>query len=116
MLNLTCRKQEGQVGMATLQQQNYLVPSKIQLNTRMKQYCKLKPTDCRRQFLLQEFDLCEKVTELSACNCDLCKPNCTCDICKKKFLGSMQCIYMYAIIKHNTFDTSSVVASMIPDF
>ena len=51
---------------------------------KMKQYCKLKPNDCRRQFLLQEFDACEKVSEMSACNCcDLCLPNCTCDICKQ---------------------------------
>ena len=54
------------------------------VNDKMKQYCKLKSRDCRRQFLLQEFDVHETFTDLSACKCcDLCLPNCTCESCKQ---------------------------------
>ena len=56
------------------------------IDYRMKDYCKLKEEDCRRKFLLQEFDLCSDasdVTAITACKCcDLCSVHCTCKSCK----------------------------------
>ena len=56
---------------------------------KMKEYCKLKPEECRRKHLLKEFDSVDNVTlvDTNTCKCcDLCAnrcccPSCTCDCC-----------------------------------
>ena len=46
---------------------------------KMKDYCKLKSGQCRRLYLLQEFDHIVKTVDCKCC--DLCATKCVCELC-----------------------------------
>ena len=59
--------------------------SALHTDEKMKEYCRLKPGECRRKFLLREFDSSEDVclAKISGCKCcDLCAATCSCQSCK----------------------------------
>ena len=55
------------------------------VDDKMKVYCKLKEGECRRRYLVNEFDINKDEAQavIASCRCcDLCAKTCTCQSCK----------------------------------
>ena len=70
ILNLTSRRQEGPAGMARMLRPSCIIIQQIFhvfSSEKIRDYCKLR--DCRRKFLLADFDSEQCIELISGCKC-----------------------------------------------